>query len=70
MYYWIHQKSSNKDVVIKFDKAIPVDSYLYYPQFLTEDGKLYFMGFIIEKEDSLGLEENPSIVIVDIKSLL
>lgn len=67
MYYWIHQKSSNKDIVIKLDKTIPVDSYIYYPQFLTEEGKLYFMGFMLNKEESMDSEENPSIVIVDIR---
>ncbi|WP_373825077.1 6-bladed beta-propeller [Bacteroides heparinolyticus] len=71
MYYWIYQKFLNKNVVIKLDKTIPVDSYIYYPQFITEDNKLYFMGFVLNEERNTDIsEENPSIVVVDIKGIL
>lgn len=70
MYYWIYKKSSNEDVVISLDKAIPTDSYVYYPQFLTENGKLYLIGFVANGENvALNTEENPAIVVVDVNRL-
>lgn len=67
MYYWIYKKSSNKDAIICLDKTIPADSYIYYPQFLSENGKLYLMGFVLNEEnDAVNTEENPAIVVVDV----
>lgn len=70
IYYWIYQKCSGKDLILSLDQSMPFESYIYYPQFLSEDNKLYFMGFVVDKESEMSNpDENPSIVIVDINSL-
>lgn len=70
IYYSIYQKSSGKNLVFRLEKSVPLDSYICYPQFLSEDDKLYFMGFVLDKGiETTNPDENPSIVAVDIKSL-
>ncbi|MCD7942027.1 MAG: 6-bladed beta-propeller [Bacteroides intestinalis] len=71
IYYWIYQKSSGKDIIFSLDQSVPFDSYICYPQFLSEDDRLYFMGFLLDKEiETTGSEENPAIVIIDVSSLV
>lgn len=70
IYYWIYQKSSGKDIIFNLDQSVPFDSYIYYPQFLSESNKLYFMGFLLDKEtETTNPEENPAIVIIDVDGL-
>lgn len=70
IYYWIYQKSSGKDIIFSLDQSVPFDSYICYPQFLSEDNRLYFMGFLLdERAETTNPEENPSIVIIDINDL-
>lgn len=71
IYYWLIQKQSKKNLVIKIDAEIPFESYLYYPQFLSQDNKLYFLGFLIDGKSAVAdSENNPSLVAVDISKLI
>lgn len=70
IYYWIYQKSSGKDAAFYLDKSVPFDSYICYPQFLSEDDKLYFLGFVLDHGiEMANPDENPSIIAVDVNSL-
>lgn len=69
-YHWFINKKNHTNTIVEQPANIPSDSYLYTPQVLTADNKLYFLGYILEKEDDeiIG-EENPSVVIVNIENL-
>lgn len=70
MFYWIIQKHSNKKQLIQLDETISTDSYLYYPQFLSADNRLYFLGYVLDAVTGAGNpEENPSVVIVNVEAL-
>ncbi|MDH6313569.1 hypothetical protein M2137_002359 [Parabacteroides sp. PFB2-10] len=70
-YHWIIKKENNTSLLIKQVKHLSEESYLFFPQFLTDDDDLYFIGYILEQEEALGNpEENPSIVSINLKELL
>lgn len=69
-YHWFINKKTKRNTVISQSPDITPDSYLYAPQQLTADNRLYFIGYPLEKEDDLAnTDENPSVVIIDISIL-
>jgi len=68
-YHWIINKTNGKNIIIKPEQLIE-GAYLFSPQVLTEDDSLYFLGYLIEKEDdSADFDLNPSIVVVNLASI-
>ena len=63
-YHWIINKKNGEEYVINTDFII--DSYLISPQILSNDNKLYFLGYLIEDEKAVYSNENPSIVIINL----
>ena len=65
IYHWIINKKSNQEKIIKID--LIEGSYLMYPQLLTDDNLLYFLGYPIEnKNEETDPDENPSVIIINI----
>lgn len=68
IYHWIINKYTNKEFLFKLDTdKIPFESYLYYPQYLTSNNHLLFMGFMTTQE--INYEKNPSIVEINLNDL-
>lgn len=73
MYYWLIDKSGKKEKIIKLDAGVGADSYLFNPQLLSEDNKLYCLGHLLE---SVGNAEqfsednvNPVVAVIDLDKL-
>ena len=68
VYYWIINKHSKEDKIIKIGTDISFESFLYYPQYLSSDNELYFIGYPIEIEENDLTKTNPVIVAVPMNS--
>lgn len=69
IYLWIIDKQNAKSKIIKLDN-VPFESYLCSPQVMTEDNKVWFMGYNISSEkDQYDDGLNPSIISVDISKI-
>lgn len=73
MYYWLVDKPGKKEKIIKLDAGVGADSYLFNPQLLSEDNKLYCLGHLLE---SVGNAEqfsednvNPVVAVIDLDKL-
>lgn len=71
VYYWIISKKLQQEVVIKVDVGIPGESYLFNTQYLSDDNKLYCLGYVWETPDVEIYEDNsnPSVVALDLDRL-
>ena len=69
MYHWIIEKKSNKQICIKLTlDDIMKNPYHLNAQVLTEDNILYCVGYVnVENMDVLN--NNPSVVLVDLKKI-
>lgn len=71
LYYWIIDKKTKKEKLIRI-KDFAEDSYLLYPQTITNDDLIYFIGYDIESvsvDEAINLNSNPSIIKMNIKDL-
>ena len=68
MYYWIIDKDSREERIIQIDTQIPHESYLFNPQFLSDDNILYCLGYEWEISNVENMEENsnPSVISLDL----
>ena len=71
VYYWIISKNLQEEVIIKIDGGISAESYLFNTQYLSNDNKLYCLGYIWENKDMESFEENlnPSVVALEFNEL-
>ncbi len=70
IYYWIQNKKNKKEKILKI-KDFSELSYLTYPQFLSEDNEIYFLGYCLSDKNEISNENsNPSIVKLKIENLL
>lgn len=71
VYYWIISKNLQEEVIIKIDGGISAESYLFNTQYLSNDNKLYCLGYIWENKDVESFEENlnPSVVALEFNEL-
>ena len=73
VFYWVVNKPNGEERVIELDANIGPDSYLFNPQLLSEDNKLYCLGYLFEsaddKEQFADEDKNPSVVVLDIDKL-
>ena len=46
VYYWIISKNLQEEVIIKIDGGISAESYLFNTQYLSNDNKLYCLGYM------------------------
>lgn len=70
VYYWIINKYNREDKIIKIGTDISFESFLYYPQYLSSDNELYFLGYPVEIKDEELTKTNPVIVAISIDSFL
>lgn len=65
IYQWFINKKSGREILVLTD--LVMESYLLYPQLLTDDNRLYYIGYPVENRDEeVNPNLNPSVVIVDI----
>ena len=73
MYYWLIDKLGKKEKIIKLDAGVGADSYLFNPQLLSEDNKLYCLGHLLESAGSAEQfsEDNGKsvVVVIDLDKL-
>lgn len=73
MYYWLIDKPGKKEKIIRLDAGVGADSYLFNPQLLSEDHKLYCLGHLLEsEEDAKSFTEdniNPVVAVIDLDKL-
>ncbi|WP_455673163.1 6-bladed beta-propeller [Phocaeicola sp.] len=68
--YWMIDKKNKKDAIYTLDKNISYESYLCYPQYLSEENDLFFMGYLEGTEyDYFDSNVNPSIVVYNIDDI-
>lgn len=68
--YWMINKEKKKDVIYTLDKNISYESYLCYPQYLSEENDLFFMGYLGDKENEfVDSNANPSIVVYSMNDI-
>lgn len=68
--YWMINKENKKDVIYTLDKNISYESYLCYPQYLSEENDLFFMGYLGDKENEfVDSNANPSIVVYSMNDI-
>jgi hypothetical protein len=68
IYQWFINKKNSRETIVLIDFVM--DSYLLYPQFLTEDNHLYYLGYPVEnEEEEVDSNRNPSIVTVNISDM-
>ena len=73
VFYWVVNKQNGEDRIVELDVNIGPDSYLFNPQLLSKDNKLYCLGYLFEnvgnKEQFVDDDKNPSVVVLDIDKL-
>lgn len=69
MFYWIIDKNSNKEKLIRIKDVIET-SYLLAPLSMTDDNMVYFLGYdIAYKEEWVDDDNNPSVVGIEMEKL-
>lgn len=67
-YHWIVNKKTKWETIVR-QEQVTADSYLFAPQYLSDDNQLFFMGYLLEKEtDVADSEKNPSVIVIDLSS--
>lgn len=65
-FYCVVDKKNNKSKMITLND-VSFDSYMYYPQLLTQDNLVWFLGFDGNSPRESGL--NPSLYSIDISKI-
>lgn len=72
-YYWIINKEQKKELIIGLDIKVGTGSYLFNPQILSKENRLYCLGYVLEtveqKNKFVDENSNPSIVSFDLDNL-
>lgn len=66
-YYWIINKNTKEEKLIQIDE-FNEESYLLYPEYISEDDKAYFIGYdVASAEVLIDPNSNPEIVKIGVK---
>lgn len=69
-YYWIIDKRTKEDKLIRISD-FNEDSYLLYPEFISKDDTIYFIGYDIDSNDNIvDQNTNPEIVKINIREFI
>lgn len=69
MFYWIIDKKSHKEKLIRVQDFVE-NSYLLFPQLMTDNNIIYFLGYDVANSDEwIDEDSNPSIVGIGVREL-
>lgn len=69
MFYWIIDKKSHKEKLIRV-QDFAENSYLLFPQLMTDNNIIYFLGYDVANSDEwIDEDSNPSIVGIGVEEL-